>query len=67
MCSSDLFDKAREPEDVVVGTGNLDLPKLLNTMKAGDFNGYVVLEYEGDVDNPVPAMTGCVEAVHKLC
>ena len=60
-----LYKPDRTPEDVVVGTGILDLPGLLKAMDEVDFDGYVVLEYEGDVDNPVPALKECVEAVRK--
>jgi sugar phosphate isomerase/epimerase len=58
-----VFDRARKPEDVVVGSGNLDLARLLSTLETANFNGYAVLEYEGDVENPVPALTECVKAV----
>lgn len=58
-----VFDNARHPEDVVVGSGNLDLTKLLSTLQSANFSGYAVLEYEGDVENPVPALQKCVEAV----
>jgi sugar phosphate isomerase/epimerase len=58
-----VFDRARKPEDVVVGTGNLDLPGLLATMKKVGCTGPAILEYEGDVENPVPALKQCVEAV----
>lgn len=51
--------------DVIAGTGNLDLPGFLATLQKIGFDGYGVLEYEADVDNPVPAMKECVEAVHK--
>ncbi len=60
-----VFDKARTPEDVVIGTGNLDLPGLMASLKSGGFDGYAVIEYEGDVDNPVPALTECVDIVKK--
>jgi hypothetical protein len=46
-----------------VGTGNLDLPQLLKNLEAVNFGGYAVLEYEGDVENPVPALKECVAAV----
>jgi len=62
-----VFDRAGQPEDVVVGTGNLDLPKLLGFLKGLDALGWVALEYEGDADNPVPAITECVKAVRALC
>jgi sugar phosphate isomerase/epimerase len=58
-----VFDRAGKGEDVVVGTGNLDLPQLLKNLEAVNFNGYAVLEYEGDVENPVPALQKCVAAV----
>jgi len=58
-----VFDRAGGHEDVVVGTGNLDLAKLIETMMAGGFDGAVVLEYEGDVENPLPALRECVQAV----
>jgi len=60
-----IFDRARKPEDVVVGTGNLNLPALLAALKEVNFDGYFVLEYEGDVNNPAPAVKQCVEAVRK--
>ncbi len=60
-----IFDRARQQTDVIVGTGNLDLPALLKTMTANDFDGMVVLEYEGDVEDPVPALTDCVKAVRN--
>jgi len=58
-----VFDRAREPEDVVVGSGNLDLEQLTSTLRAVNFEGYAVLEYEGDAENPVPALQKCVAAV----
>ena len=59
------FDTARKHKDVVVGTGNLDLAGLYEVLKKIDFTGYAVLEYEGDVDNPVPALSECVEVIKK--
>jgi len=58
-----VFDRARTPEDVVVGTGNLRLAELLETLMKNDFGGFAVLEYEGDVEDPVPAVKQCVAAV----
>ena len=62
-----VFDRARKGEDVVVGTGNLDLPGMVEALREVDFNGYAVLEYEGDVENPVPAVQKCVAAVKAVC
>jgi sugar phosphate isomerase/epimerase len=58
-----IFDRAGKSEDVVVGQGNLDLPALLDTLREIGFAGYFTLEYEGDVDNPLPATKQCVEAI----
>jgi len=60
-----VFDRARRPQDVVVGTGNLDLPGLFATLRKVGFAGSLILEYEGDVQNPVPALKQCVAAVAR--
>ncbi len=61
-----IYDRARHFEDVIIGTGNLDLPKLMQTLKQINFSGPLVIEYEGDVENPVPALQQCVEVLRKL-
>ncbi len=55
-----IFDTARRPEDVVVGTGNLKLDEIATALQEVNFAGFAVIEYEGDVENPVPALTKCV-------
>jgi inosose dehydratase len=60
-----VFDRARKPEDVVVGTGNLSLPKVATALASSGFAGELVLEYEGDVANPVPALAACVQAIRR--
>ncbi len=60
-----VFDRAGKPSDVVVGTGNLDLPALLKLLLDTDFSGPFTLEYEGDIDDPVPATRQCVEAIRS--
>ncbi|MBI4026041.1 MAG: sugar phosphate isomerase/epimerase [Verrucomicrobia bacterium] len=60
-----VFDRARKHRDVVVGSGNLDLKKLLVVLKKSRSCASTVLEYEGDVNNPVPALRKCVAAVRK--
>jgi len=57
------FDHAGKHQDVVVGTGNLDLGRLNALLKKIGYNGCTVLEYEGDVSNPVPALTECVKQI----
>jgi inosose dehydratase len=60
------FDRARNPEDVIVGQGNLDLPGLLKLIESNENVKMTVLEYEGDVEDPVPALKECVDAVRAL-
>ncbi|MBN8219038.1 MAG: sugar phosphate isomerase/epimerase [Spirochaetes bacterium] len=55
------FDRAAKWTDVIVGTGNLNLPELLKALEATGFDGHAVFEYEGDVENPDPALKQCVE------
>jgi sugar phosphate isomerase/epimerase len=58
-----VYDRARKPTDVVSGAGNLDLPKLMKLLDQLNFAGPLVIEYEGDVENPVPALKQCVAAL----
>ncbi len=60
-----IFDRAGKWQDVVIGEGNLDLAGLFRIVKDANFDGYCVIEYEGDVNEPVPALTRCVEAALK--
>jgi inosose dehydratase len=60
------FDRSGAPSDVIIGTGNLDLPKLVADLKKINFTGPLVIEYEGDESNPVPALRQCVAALKPL-
>lgn len=60
-----VFDRARNPTDVVIGTGNLDLPRFVGALRQVGFNGPLVIEYEGDEAQPVPALTECVRALRR--
>ena len=55
------YNADRTYNDVPVGTGILDLPKLLQTLDKVGFAGISVLEFEGDPQNPVPALKKCVQ------
>ena len=57
------FDKNAQWHDVVVGTGNLDLPAFVEALETTNFDGYAVLEYEADPENPTPALKKCVESM----
>jgi len=59
------FEKDGQWVDVVVGEGNLDLPEFVKALNETGFDGMSVLEYEADVENPVPALTRCVESMRK--
>ncbi|RMD74045.1 MAG: sugar phosphate isomerase/epimerase [Lentisphaerae bacterium] len=60
------FEPTGAHKEAIVGKGNLDLPALFNVLNEIDFNGYGVLEYEADVDNPVPALKQCVDSVREI-
>ena len=61
-----VFDRNAQWNDVVVGTGNLDLPGLMQKLEETNFAGYIVLEYEADVNDPVPALKQCVQQVRQV-
>jgi sugar phosphate isomerase/epimerase len=61
-----VYDRARNPEDVIIGTGSLDLPKFVGLLKQANFAGPLVIEYEGDEKNPVPALSQCVAKLMAL-
>ena len=50
-------------KDVIVGTGNLDLPGFVKKLDEVNFGGYAVIEYEAEVENPSPALKRCVDAM----
>jgi sugar phosphate isomerase/epimerase len=61
-----VYDRNRHSEDVIIGTGILDLPKFMATLKKNNFSGPLVIEYEGDEKNPGPALSECVKKLHAL-
>ncbi len=60
-----VFDRSGKQEDVVVGAGNLKLPQLMHTLRQHSFDGNLILEYEGDVDDPAPALSECVNVIRE--
>jgi inosose dehydratase len=58
-----VFDRAGQPQDVIVGQGNLDLDALAAFLTDIAYAGYLTLEYEGDVDDPIPGTKQCVDVV----
>jgi inosose dehydratase len=61
-----IYDRSRKFEDVIIGTGNLDLPKFMSTLNQVNFTGPLVIEFEGDEKNPVPALSECVGKLRAL-
>jgi sugar phosphate isomerase/epimerase len=61
-----VFDRRAQWTDVVVGTGNLDLPGFVKALEETGFDGMAVIEYEADPENPVPALTDCVKKMRAL-
>ncbi len=61
-----VFEPNGQWKDVIVGTGNLDLPAFVRALDEGGFDGVAVIEYEGDVENPDPALKQCVESMRGL-
>jgi sugar phosphate isomerase/epimerase len=61
-----VYSRDRQSTDVIIGTGILDLPKFMNTLKQMNFAGPLVIEYEGDEKNPVPALSECVKKLKEL-
>jgi sugar phosphate isomerase/epimerase len=61
-----VYDRDRNPSDVIIGTGILDLPKFMSVLKTAKFTGPLVIEYEGDEKNPVPALSECVTKLKAL-
>lgn len=60
-----VFGKDGAWSDVVVGEGNLNLPELVSALNETGFDGMAVIEYEADVEDPVPALKRCVESMRK--
>jgi sugar phosphate isomerase/epimerase len=62
------FARSGRVDDVVIGTGNLDLAALADALVEVGFSGYAALEYEGEPEDPVPAIRACVAAARQeLC
>lgn len=57
-----VFNRAKKPEDVVIGEGNLDLPAFCRVLQSAPNLEFAVIEYEGDIENPLPALQECVKA-----
>lgn len=61
-----VFGRDAAWTDVVIGEGNLDVPRLLDALDESGFDGIFVLEYEADPADPVPALRCCVESLRGV-
>jgi sugar phosphate isomerase/epimerase len=61
-----VFDRTGKPEDVVVGTGGLDLPAFVRAVEEAGFSGSCTLEYEAEPENPLPALLKCAAAIRAV-
>ena len=57
------FDRTGHWKDEVLGQGNLNLKDLKKALEDVGFEGEPIIEYEGDADNPIPALKDCVAAI----
>ena len=62
-----VYDRAKKHRDVVIGSGTIDLPAMIQAMRDIDYQGFAALEYEGEPENPNPALIACREAIEKCC
>ena len=60
-----VFHRDGKPEDVVVGTGSLKWKEYLAAVAGAPRMQTVTLEYEGDAENPGPALRECVACVNR--
>jgi len=61
-----VFDDQGGHEDVIIGTGGLDLPVFMQRLQDVGFDGYLSIEYEGDPDNPLPQVQECVRVIQEV-
>lgn len=61
-----VFDSNAGWRDVIVGTGNLDLPAFVTALKDGGFDGMAVVEYEANVESPDAALAECVRSMRSV-
>lgn len=62
-----VFGRDGQWTDVIVGEGNLPLKSFVEALNADGFSGMAVIEFEGDVEAPVPSLKKCVESMRANC
>ncbi len=61
-----VFDRVGKPEDVIIGTGGLNLPEFVRAVEEANFTGSCTLEYEAEPENPLPALLNCAAAIRAV-
>jgi sugar phosphate isomerase/epimerase len=61
-----VFDRDGKTEDVIVGTGGIDLPAFVRAVEEAGFKGSCTLEYEAEPENPLPALQKCAAAIRQV-
>lgn len=61
-----VFEPNAQWKDVVVGQGTLDLPAFTKALQKDNFSGISIIEYEADVEAPVPALSNCVKSMRAV-
>ena len=61
-----IFRRDGHPEDTIIGEGNLRLDALIKLLSDSGYDQFLTIEYEGDVENPVPNCKKCVEAIKTV-
>jgi len=58
-----VFERNGGWKDVIVGSGNLDLPAFVSAVIDGGFDGMAVIEYEANIEAPDAALRQCVDSM----
>ena len=61
-----IFERDGHPEDTIIGEGNLRLEALIKLLRDTGYDEFLTIEYEGDVEDPVPNCKKCVEAIKNI-
>ena len=61
-----VFAADSSPKDVVLGEGGLKLEQLFQALDSMNFSGYLSIEYEGEPDDPLPAVLRSVAKIKKV-
>jgi inosose dehydratase len=67
LLSMHLKDWVGNEKEVIIGEGDLDVVAVAKALKAVNFSGPIVMEYEESPDNPVPDMKQCWANWERAC